>query len=176
MHRVVVSERPNPPALAYAAVMTTTSIPRMLTTMAALVTAATGCSAEVDPARPTTATVNTSQLATSDSPTTSPPVEDAPVAAPAPTGPPVGTATMEIHGTGAGPVSIRYRINDGPEQVETDVALPWTIDYPVYNELTSSVTAEGGGDTVLTCTIIMDEMLLSFVSEPNPTCTFAYWG
>ncbi|WP_431236055.1 hypothetical protein ACQ856_30210 (plasmid) [Mycolicibacterium psychrotolerans] len=99
-----------------------------------------------------------------------------PSTAAAPSGPPVGTATMQILGTGAGPVTIRYQINDGPEQVEPNVTLPWSKDYPVYDKLTSSITAEGAGDSVLTCSIIMDGKLLAFRSEPNAKCTFAYWG
>ncbi|TDO12086.1 hypothetical protein EV580_3810 [Mycobacterium sp. BK086] len=83
---------------------------------------------------------------------------------------------MQMAGTGAGPVTIRYQINGGPEQIDTNVMLPWAKDYPVYNEITSSVTAEGGGQNVLTCSITMDGKLLAFRSEPNPTCSFAYWG
>lgn len=94
----------------------------------------------------------------------------------APSGPPVGTATMQMLGTGVGPVTIRYQISGGPEQVEHNVTLPWSKDYPVYNELSSSVTAEGAGQNVLTCSIIMDGKLLAFKSEPNASCSFAYWG
>ena len=83
---------------------------------------------------------------------------------------------MQVLGDGAGPVTIRYQINNGPEQVETNVTLPWSIDYQVYEEIPSSVTADGG-PYGLTCTIIFDgDKLVSFVSEPNPTCSFAYWG
>ncbi|MGB8790396.1 MAG: hypothetical protein WCD33_02490 [Mycobacterium sp.] len=91
----------------------------------------------------------------------------------APTGPPVGTATMQVRGA-ASPVTIKYQINGGPEQTETDVTLPWEKQYPVYNEIESSVTADGG-DAELTCTIIMDGKLLALKSEPRPTCSFAYF-
>lgn len=108
----------------------------------------------------------TSQIATSTPP--------APTSA-APTGPPVGTAVMKVSGGGA-PVTIRYRINGGPEQTETNVPLPWEKQYSVYNEVESQVSADGG-DAPLTCTIIMDgDKLVSLKSEPRPTCTFAYWG
>ena len=91
----------------------------------------------------------------------------------APTGPPVGTATMQVRGA-ASPVTITYQINAGPKQTETDVTLPWEKQYPVYNEIESSVTADGG-DPELTCTIIMDGKLLALKSEPRPTCSFAYF-
>jgi hypothetical protein len=89
-------------------------------------------------------------------------------------GNPIGTATMRVIGA-AGPVTLRYQINGGPEQTETDVTLPWEKQYPVYNEISTSVSADGG-DTVLTCTIIMDGNLASYQSEPRPTCSFAYFG
>lgn len=92
-----------------------------------------------------------------------------------PTGKPVGTAVMKVSG-GSAPVTIRYRINGGPEQTETNVTLPWEKEYTVYNEVESEVTADGG-DTDLTCSIIMDgDKLASFKSEPRPTCSFAYYG
>ncbi len=82
---------------------------------------------------------------------------------------------MKVRG-GNAPVTIRYRINGGPEQTETNVPLPWEKQYPVYNEVESQVTADGG-DTALTCTIIMNgDKLVSLKSEPRPTCNFAYWG
>jgi hypothetical protein len=80
---------------------------------------------------------------------------------------------MEVRGA-AGPVTIRYQINGGPEQTETDVTLPWEKQYPVYNEISSSVTADGG-DAALICTIMMDGKLLALKSEPRPTCSFAYF-
>jgi hypothetical protein len=55
------------------------------------------------------------------------------------------------------------------------VTLPWEKQYPVYNEVDSSVTADGC-DTELSCSIIMDGKLLAFKSEARPTCSFAYWG
>jgi hypothetical protein len=91
----------------------------------------------------------------------------------APTGPPVGTATMQVSGA-AGPVTIKYQINGGPEQTETNVTLPWEKQYPVYNEIESSVTADAG-DTELSCNIIMDGKLVALKSEPRPTCSFAYF-
>jgi hypothetical protein len=91
----------------------------------------------------------------------------------APTGPPVGTATMQVSGA-AGPVTIKYQINGGPVQTETDVTLPWEKQYPVYNEIESSVSADAG-DTELSCNIIMDGKLVALKSEPRPTCSFAYF-
>lgn len=108
----------------------------------------------------------TSQIATS-----APPV----ATSVSPTGQPVGTAVMKVSG-GSSPVTIRYRINGGPEQTESNVPLPWEKQYPVYNEVESQVAADGG-DTSLTCTIIMDgDKVVSLKSEPRPTCNFAYWG
>ncbi|MEB4209841.1 hypothetical protein [Mycobacterium sp. 94-17] len=93
----------------------------------------------------------------------------------APNGNPVGTAVMKVSG-GSGPVTIRYRINGGPEQTETNVPLPWEKQYPVYNELESRVAADGG-DAALICSIIMNgDKLVSFKSEPRPVCNFSYWG
>ena len=80
---------------------------------------------------------------------------------------------MQVVG-GVGVANIRYQINGGPEQTETNVTLPWEKQYPVYNEIESSVTADGG-DAELTCTIIMDGKLLALKSEPRPTCSFAYF-
>lgn len=57
-----------------------------------------------------------------------------------------------------------------------DAPLPWEKQYPVYNQLESQVTADGG-DVALNCTIIMDgDKVVSLKSEPRPTCDFAYWG
>lgn len=88
-----------------------------------------------------------------------------------PTGTPVGTATMQVTG-GAGPVTIRYSINGAAEQTETNVALPWAKDYPVYDQVQSTVSAQGASG----CTITMKGMLVSMKSEVDPTCTFAYYG
>lgn len=93
-----------------------------------------------------------------------------------PTGPPIGQAIMKIVGSAAGPVTVHYQINGGPEQVEANVTLPWEKPYPVYNELESKVSVEGT-DASLTCTITMDgDKLVSFQSQPHPACNFAYWG
>ena len=90
----------------------------------------------------------------------------------APTGDPIGTATMKV--SGAARATIRYQINGGAEQVVTDATLPWELEYPVYNEIQSSVTADAG-DVQLICTIMMDGMLAAFKTEPRPTCSFAYY-
>jgi hypothetical protein len=89
-------------------------------------------------------------------------------------GPQIGTATMRVIGD-AGPVTLRYQINGGPEHTETGVTLPWEKQYPVYDEISTSVSADAG-DTALTCTITMDGKLASFQTEPRPTCSFAYYG
>lgn len=94
--------------------------------------------------------------------------------APAPTGPPVGIATMKVIG-GDTPVTITYRINGGAEQTETGVNLPWEMQYPVYDEVQTSVTADAG-DQALTCTITMAGKLASYKTEVHPTCSFAYYG
>lgn len=99
----------------------------------------------------------------------------APPLTPAPSAPQVGTATMQVIGGGAGPVTISYRINGGAEQTESNVVLPWEKQFPVYDEVESSVTAEAGPQA-LTCTITMNGMLASFKTEPHPTCSFAYYG
>ena len=89
-------------------------------------------------------------------------------------GNPIGAATMRVIG-GTGPVTLRYQINGGPEHTETDVTLPWEKQYPVYDEISTSVSADGG-DSPLTCTIIMDGKLVSYQTEPRPTCSFAYFN
>jgi hypothetical protein len=89
-------------------------------------------------------------------------------------GNPIGTATMRVIGA-PGQVTLRYQINGGPEQTKTDVTLPWEKQYPVYNEVSTSVSADGG-DTAVTCTITMDGNLVSYQTEPRPTCSFAYFG
>ncbi|KUI02647.1 hypothetical protein [Mycobacterium sp. IS-3022] len=136
--------------------------------IAVVAIAATGCGTTEGDPKADEPDAATSEATTSATATTSETV------AATPAGPPVGTATMEVRG-GAGPVSIRYRINGGPEQTETNVTLPWQKQYPVYNEVQSSVTADGG-DTSLICSITMDGNLLAFKSEPRPTCSFSYWG
>ncbi|NKY58248.1 hypothetical protein HGA15_19310 [Nocardia flavorosea] len=79
---------------------------------------------------------------------------------------------MEVTG-GTGPATVRYSIDGAAEQVETDVTLPWTKDYPVYDRVSSYVSAEGAS----MCTIILDGTeLVAFRSEADPTCRFAYWG
>lgn len=92
---------------------------------------------------------------------------------PTPEGAPIGTATMQVRG-GTAPVTITYQINGEPEQTETNVTLPWEKQYPVYDKVQSSVRADGG-DTELICAIIMDGNLVSFVTEPRPSCSFAYY-
>jgi hypothetical protein len=67
------------------------------------------------------------------------------------------------------------QINGGAEQAEANATLPWEKQYPVYNEIESSVAADGG-DTELICSIVMDGKLLAFKSEPRPTCSFAFGG
>ena len=91
-----------------------------------------------------------------------------------PSGEPVGTAVMRVEGSGT--ADIRYRINSGPEQTDNDVTLPWEKQFPVYEELENEVIADAG-ETILTCTIIMDgELLLAFKTEPRPNCDFMYFG
>lgn len=109
-----------------------------------------------------------SQVATTATPTATTPSEAAPST---PTGPPIGTATMKV--TGPGPATIRYQINGGPQQTESNVVLPWEKQYPVYKEIQTSVSADAG-DAELICTIIMNgNLLVSFVTQPRPTCSFA---
>ncbi|WP_135459621.1 hypothetical protein [Mycobacterium sp. DL99] len=92
-----------------------------------------------------------------------------------PTGAPVGSAVMKVTG-GSAPVTIRYRINGGTEQTETNVTLPWEKQYSVFDKLESEVAADGGS-AALTCTIMMDgDKLVSFKTEVKPVCNFSYWG
>lgn len=133
----------------------------VMVSVVSVVVAATGCTTTAGtPVADTDGRPETSQATTS--------VE-------VPSGETVGTAVMKVTG-GTAPVTIRYRINGGPEQTEAGVTLPWEKQYPVFNEVESEVAADGG-DTVLTCTIMMDgDMLVSFKTEPRPVCNFAYWG
>ena len=85
----------------------------------------------------------------------------------------VGDAVMRVVGDGR--ATIRWRINGGDEQVETNVALPWEKQYPVYERVSSEVTADAG-DTVLGCFIIFrGDMLVAYRNDPQPRCEFAYW-
>lgn len=88
-----------------------------------------------------------------------------------PTGAPIGTATIEVQGSGT--ATIRYSINGAAEQVAENVALPWTTEYEVYPKISTKARAEGTG--AAGCTIMMDGKLVSFVTGPNPECTFAYY-
>ncbi|WKG03514.1 hypothetical protein [Mycolicibacterium sp. HK-90] len=82
---------------------------------------------------------------------------------------------MRVTG-GTAPVTIRYRINGGEEQTESDVSLPWEKQYSVYEKLESEVAADGGNEA-LGCSIIMDgDKLVSFKTEVKPVCSFSYWG
>ena len=136
---------------------------------AVIAVVATGCTTiEGSPTAPESASARSQATTTKTTTTTS----DSPSATP--TGPPVGTATMQVSG-GAGTATIRYQINGGPEQTEPNVTLPWQKQYPVYNEIQTSVTADGG-DADLICSITMDGKLAAFKSEPRPTCSFAYYG
>lgn len=123
-----------------------------------------------------TPVAKTTSAAASDSASTEPArtTTESPKAA-EPTGTPVGTAVMKVLG-GSAPVTIRYRINGGAEQTESNVTLPWEKQYSVYEEVESEVAADGGSAT-LTCTITMDgDKLVSFKTEVNPVCNFSYWG
>ncbi|OBJ14194.1 hypothetical protein A5621_06735 [Mycobacterium colombiense] len=139
----------------------------IISVVATGVVAATGCTKNTaGHAAPTKSGVGNSQISASALPSPT---------SVGPTGQPVGTAIMKVSG-GSAPVTIRYRINGGPEETETNVPLPWEKQYSVYNELESQVTADGG-DVALTCTIIMDgDKLVALKSEPRPVCNFAYWG
>lgn len=122
--------------------------------------AAAGCSTTTG-----TPVAGTSDAVTSERITTPPTT---------PSGPPVGQAVMRVDGSG--PATIRYQINGGPQQTETGVTLPWEKSYPVFDQVESTVSADAG-DTSLICTITMDgDKLVSFVSQPRPVCSFAYWG
>jgi hypothetical protein len=135
--------------------------------------AAAGCNTTAGkPVVADSATAHSSAAATTAQGPSAPTSSSAPAGAP--TGPPVGTATMQVRGA-TSPVTIKYQINGGAEQTETDVTLPWEKQYPVYNEVQSSVTADAG-DAELTCSITMDGKLLAFKSQSRPTCTFAHWG
>jgi predicted small secreted protein len=142
--------------------------------MVVVALAATGCNTTGGkPVAANSPAVHSSAATTAPSAPTSPSSTSSKTPAAAPTGPPVGTATMQVSGA-AGPVTIKYQINGGPEQTETNVTLPWEKQYPVYNQIESSVTADAG-DTELSCNIIMDGKLVALKSEPRPTCSFAYF-
>ena len=132
---------------------------------------AVGCGTPTGtPVAQTTAATSSARDTTEPTRTTS----ESPKAA-EPTGTPVGTAVMKVIG-GTAPVTIRYRVNGGDEQTESNVTLPWEKQYSVYEELESEVAADGGS-AELTCTITMDgDKLVSYKTEVNPVCNFSYWG
>lgn len=147
---------------------------RSLKGLAAITVSATlavGCGTTTGtPVAQTTAATSSARYTTEPTRTTS----ESPKAA-EPTGTPVGTAVMKVIG-GTAPVTIRYRINGGDEQTESNVTLPWEKQYSVYEELESEVAADGGS-AELTCTITMDgDKLVSYKTEVNPVCNFSYWG
>ena len=142
--------------------------------LAVIAVAATGCTGSDDTPASTGSAVTRSEVATTTSSSQSPATTTTSETASAtPTGQPIGTATMKV--SGAGQATIRYQINGGAEQTESNVALPWEKQYPVYDEIQSSVTADAG-DAELICSIIMDGKLAAFESQPRPTCSFAYYG
>jgi hypothetical protein len=132
----------------------------------AVTTTVTGACGSTD-GRPTAASTSATPSMTRTAVSTQPPVST-------PEGSPIGTATMQVRG-GTAPVTITYQINEEPQVTETNVTLPWEKQYPVYDEVPTSVAADGG-DTELICAIIMDGNLVSFKTEPRPTCSFAYFG
>src|ERR1700758_1249575 len=161
--------------------MANRSAPGFVLGVAVVTVAAIGCSTTESKPAPAESAANRSQATATSSetpsvttPQTSSATATSETPAPTPTGQPVGTATMQVVG-GVGVANIRYQINGGPEQTETNVTLPWEKQYPVYNEVQSSVTADAG-DAELTCSITMDGKLLAFKSQSRPTCTFAHWG
>ncbi|AKC40951.1 hypothetical protein [Mycobacteroides chelonae] len=100
---------------------------------------------------------------------------DPPAATAAPpvgTGKIVGTAVLKVIGSGT--ATVTWKENGGAAHVEKDAALPWEHTIDVVEEANSEVRASGAGATG--CTITMGDMLVSFKSEPNPVCEFAYWG
>ncbi|WP_243635243.1 hypothetical protein, partial [Tsukamurella pulmonis] len=105
-------------------------------------------------------------------PATSTAATSAPQAPPPGGGRVVGSAVMRVTGTAA-PVTIRYRINGGPEQTEVAPTLPWERTFEARDQVSSSVSADAGAE-ILTCTIMMGSMLVSFKVDPRPACTFYY--
>ncbi|MFD6199231.1 hypothetical protein ACFWE3_21265 [Mycobacteriaceae bacterium NPDC060252] len=130
-----------------------------------------GCGKSAD----TSSTQSATSTATS---TTRPaPVDGPAVTASAPvgvkgTGKVVGSAVLKV--IGAGTATITWKENGGAAHIEKDVPLPWEHTIDVVEEANSEVRANGAGATG--CTITMGDMLVSFKSEPNPVCEFAYWG
>jgi hypothetical protein len=164
----------------YAPQMANRSAAGFVLGVAIVTIAATGCATEGKPTHAESAgnrslaTATSSETPSVTTPQTSSATVTSEPLAPTPIGQPVGTATMEVVG-GVGVATIRYQINGGPEQTETNVTLPWAKQYCVYNEVQSSVTADAG-ESELTCSITMDGKLLAFKSQSRPTCSFAYWG
>jgi hypothetical protein len=151
--------------------MTTRFLFCAVVVLAVTTVAATGCTGvEGKPVMASSRSEATTSSSSSSSETATTRSQTAPAT---PTGQPIGTATMTVRGPG--PATIRYQINGGAEQTESNVSLPWEKQYPVYNEIQSSVSADAG-DAELICTIIMDGNLVSFVTEPRPKCSFAYYG
>ena len=55
------------------------------------------------------------------------------------------------------------------------MTLPWEKTYDAHNQISSSVSVDSGGREVM-CTITFNRnMLVSHVTKPDPTCTFAYY-
>jgi hypothetical protein len=132
--------------------------------------AATGCAGNDDKPTSTESAVTRSEGATATASSQSPAATTmSETASATPTGQPIGNATMKV--SGAGQATIRYQINGGVEQTESNVALPWEKQYPVYNEIQSSVTADAG-DAELICSIIMDGKLAAFQTEPTAHVQF----
>ncbi|MDP0398997.1 hypothetical protein [Tsukamurella strandjordii] len=131
--------------------------------------AITGCSETVSGTATAPETLSATAIPTS---TNTVPAPGTTTSAPPP-GAVVGTAVMRLIG-GAGAVTIRFRINGGPEQTVT-ATTPWEQTFEVRDRMPTQFTADGG-DAELTCTIMMGEMLVALVSQPRPTCGFQYFG
>lgn len=87
-------------------------------------------------------------------------------------GEPVGIARIDVRGEGR--ARVRYRINGGDEQT-AEVQLPWMLDYPVFPEALTSVTADAGIQKLI-ASITMKGMILAYENTAHPTVTYSHWG
>ncbi|MBA0046723.1 hypothetical protein [Mycobacterium sp. NPDC050853] len=119
-------------------------------------------------------TSSTTKARASSSPSAA--VSTSPSASAAATGPGkvVGSAVMEVSGTGR--ATITWRENDGPEHVERDVVLPWNRRIQVIEHAVSGVKAQGGDMCVIKVTAGgLTNGIGSFDNKANPVCSFSYY-
>ena len=94
-------------------------------------------------------------------------------AVPAGAGEPVGTARLDLRGTGKAVLTLS--INVGAAQT-SEIDLPWMIDYPLYPGRETRATVDSAGRAI-TGSVTMNGMILAVVEDqPDPVLSYTHRG